>query len=789
MTQHSLQKALKCVFVCLTLIHVFPFSSVSQTNYGCPITIDGKESISSIRSAPSGMSMITNYANSFEGLDKISGRDNISSTLQLEAKKSSDLLYLNDFGFSLPDGVNILGVDVREIGEASIPDVIRDSRLSLASGPGNSLGTDKANRSTGKPWGENSSWSYGSALDDWGASLTASTINNPGFGVMLQISNRGDETVIAGIDQISIRVYYQSSIELCGHPCIAIQSFEDPEVASYSWNVDSGLASEVSNQEDHIVNIFADQSPFGDYQICLTRSFVDGSSDNCCRPISYTSCELGSISNRVWEDTNGNGIQDAGENGLDNFIVRLYNSSGKEIANTITVNGEYIFTDLKSGIYFVQVDPRDYVPSIYDGSDPDNNSDIQNIYYYGSTSNINLAPGENRTDIDFGLTRYGSICGHAYNDRDGDGWENNVDVDLAGVTVNLYDNSCVLLSSVVTDVAGDYCFENIGSGSYYIDYDLPEGYFPSAYGFVNVVDPATGKIKLDIAYGESSTRNDIGAYRLSQLGNYVWNDENNNGIQDANESGIAGVEIGVYTCADVWVQSVTSDENGIYLSDGLNPGSYKVCVENSPAGYIPTIQSSDANGSDIGPDGCSDCIELLDDVTIDDLDLGFIFGAADIGDLIWFDENGNGLLDQNEAGISDVTVVLQDCAGTILQQTISGAAGQYLFEAVPAGDYMICLSEEYRDYAPSMATGCTDFFSHSGMSSDLERDFSLIYELASVDTKIWFDENGDGIRDDNEELVEGIFTELYTCNGVLVDSAPTDNIGGSWFVDLPVGRI
>jgi len=59
-----------------------------------------------------------------------------------------------------------------------------------------------------------------------------------------------------------------------------------------------------------------------------------------------------------------------------------------------------------------------------------------------------------------------------------------------------------------------------------------------------------------------------------EIGNLVWNDANSNGIQDAGEFGVAGVTVKLYTCADVFVASTTTDANGNYLFSNLTAGDY-----------------------------------------------------------------------------------------------------------------------------------------------------------------------------------------------------------------------
>ena len=94
---------------------------------------------------------------------------------------------------------------------------------------------------------------------------------------------------------------------------------------------------------------------------------------------------------------------------------------------------------------------------------------------------------------------------------------------------------------------------------------------------------------------------DFGFYAPAAIGNYVWHDENNDGMQDAGEPGLANVVVELLDANGVVLDTTMTDANGGYLFADLAPGDYTVRVDATtvPAGIVQTTNPVNP-GSDFG---------------------------------------------------------------------------------------------------------------------------------------------------------------------------------------------
>ncbi len=345
--------------------------------------------------------------------------------------------------------------------------------------------------------------------------------------------------------------------------------------------------------------------------LTATTTLSPGETDNTWDAGMY---QKASISDFVWKDLDGDGVQDGGETGIGGVTVELYSGTNALLNTTATAgDGSYSFTGLNPGDYYVKF----YLPANYyfspqdQGVDDTTDSDADAIT--GKTAATTLTSGENDDTWDAGMYQLGSISDFVWVDLDADGIQDVGEVGLGGVTVNLYDTSLTvpekmnfpqinaLVDTTTTAGDGSYSFTGLAPGSYFIQFIAPSGnYFsPQDQGGNDAKDSDAAASGLTdifaLTSGQSDTSRDAGLYQLATLGDWVWHDLDEDGIQDGGELGIAGVTVELYEKGVGLADTTTTASDGSYSFTGVQPTNYYL-VFYTPSGYL--FSPADQGGDD-----------------------------------------------------------------------------------------------------------------------------------------------------------------------------------------------
>ncbi|MFK8030676.1 MAG: SdrD B-like domain-containing protein, partial [Gammaproteobacteria bacterium] len=432
-----------------------------------------------------------------------------------------------------------------------------------------------------------------------------------------------------------------------------------------------------------------------------------------------------SLGDKVFKDLNGNGQQDADEPGIPGITVNLWTDDDgdgtpdTQIATTTTdANGMYSFGDLDPTLtYVIQFvnDPAMNMPFTTpnvgdDATDSDAGPD-------GITGPITLTSGQNDLTIDAGLVnQLASIGDKVFKDLNSDGQQDAGEPGVPGITVNLWTDDDgdgtpdTQIATTTTDANGMYSFADLDPTLTYVIQFINDPAMNMPFTTPNVGDDATdsdagaGGITgpINLTSGENNLTIDAGIVNLpASLGDKVFKDLNSDGQQDADEPGVPGITVNLWTdddgdgTPDTQISTTTTDANGMYGFANLDPAlTYVVQFVNDPAMNMPFTTpnvGNDATDSDAGAGGITGPINLASGENNPTIDAGIVNLVAKLGDFVWIDTNRDGVQDAGEPGVENATVNLwidNDGDGTPDVQvatTTTDVNGMYMFNDLTPG--------------------------------------------------------------------------------------------------------
>ncbi|MGH9443399.1 MAG: MSCRAMM family protein [Thermoanaerobaculia bacterium] len=383
------------------------------------------------------------------------------------------------------------------------------------------------------------------------------------------------------------------------------------------------------------------------------------------------------VSGLVFSDTNQSGVQDAGEPGLPGILVVARDSHG--IANTAVTgpDGTFSICGLTETSYTIS----QVVPTGYQQTAPAGSRQISRYLRVGDFTYLLDICNASTTGLVFGdFPLPGSISGTKFNDANGNGLLDPGEAGVGGVTIQLLSaaGSSAILATTVTDGSGNFSFANLTPENYALGEVLPDGYRQTAPGGGGVVfvTVAPGQNVQDVLFGNQLIP------QFGAISGMKFNDLNGNGVQDANEPGLAGVTI-VLTAVTGAHVTTTTDAGGNFSFQNVTPGGYTLS-EVVPAGYQQTAPPPPGTMTVTVTAG-----NTVSNVLFGNQLLPVTVPKGSITGFVYYDFNKNTVQDPTELGLPDVTMNLFDLSNHLVATTTTDANGLFTFSNVPAGDYTV----------------------------------------------------------------------------------------------------
>lgn len=468
--------------------------------------------------------------------------------------------------------------------------------------------------------------------------------------------------------------------------------------------------------------------------------------------------KLGSIAGNVYEDRNDNGIFEDSEIGIAGVTVDLYQWDGSKyvwIAKTETdKDGSYEFDNLNI-IYDYAVKERQ--PSDYaDGKDSVGTlgGKVSDDYIY----DVNVGWDQHGYEYNFGELKLGSIAGNVYEDRNNNGVFEDNEIGIAEVTIELYrwnGSDYDKVTETKTDENGAYRFDNLPINQQYAVREKQPTEYSDGKDSIGSLGGEFGQNdeirSIDVQWDDHGVEYNFGELKLGSVSGYVYHDANDDGNFDENEDPIADVVVELYRLngnSYAKVAETTTNVDGFYKFDNLDINQTYAVKEIQPKEWNDGKDSVGTLGGDNSENDFTKNIRVLWDQHGKQYNFGELAPVGSLSGYVYEDDNDNGVKNDGEAGIANVTVQLYEIGEDNLVKLVAtqytDETGFYKFDNLtPNKTYVIRETQPTKYYDGKDAVG-TIFGAVVG--EQVKND-----EL----TNILLPNNGQGVHYDFGELRPG----------------------------------
>lgn len=357
------------------------------------------------------------------------------------------------------------------------------------------------------------------------------------------------------------------------------------------------------------------------------------------------------------------------------------------------------------------------------------------------------------------------VSGLVWHDEDGNGTRNGAEAGVANVMVYLDINRNGLRDvaepAAITGSQGDYGLANLRPGSYSVRIDTAT--IPAGFGFTTA-----HPLAITLSHRQNYIHADFGIQDKSGgVAGSIWNDSDKDGIFDASENPIPGVNVyadlnqdDAYTFGEPYG---TSGSQGKYAIRNLGAGTYRIHVDN---GTLPVIYSRTPVS------GTNPVTVILTAGQTRTARFGYQQKVAISGVLLdtsgatwakvtlYLDLNNNGIWDEGEP------------------ITVTDDYGNYIFDGLLPGTYTV------RILTGALNPGYDIILAPQSVTLGEGQSVTTAHFLADaqptvISSSVWDDANGNRVIDPDEEGLPGVTVFLDNNNNGIIDAGEQTSVTDS----------
>jgi hypothetical protein len=291
-----------------------------------------------------------------------------------------------------------------------------------------------------------------------------------------------------------------------------------------------------------------------------------------------------------------------------------------------------------------------------------------------------------------------AIFARAWNDKDGDGIQDDCGAGIEGATVSERNSTGNMLLSTATTRYNGYvaffCIPAANNGRV-LEFAAPGGFAVALQdqGSDETLDSDIGSNGRTASFTATGVVSNLAGGFLApgSVTTFVWDDQDADGIQDAGEPGLGNVTVQLRNwTGNMLVATTVTNASGVAVFENVATNvvnGYRLRYV-LPTGH--TITTADA-GSDDAADSDADPTTTMSpgfaltqggqNYTLTDCGM---WAPGTVNSFVWDDQDGDGIQDAGEPGLSGVTVSLRNHTGNMqLGSATTNASGIATITNVP----------------------------------------------------------------------------------------------------------
>ncbi|HTB52388.1 MAG TPA: SdrD B-like domain-containing protein [Ferruginibacter sp.] len=266
---------------------------------------------------------------------------------------------------------------------------------------------------------------------------------------------------------------------------------------------------------------------------------------------------------------------------------------------------------------------------------------------------------------------------------------------------------------------------------------------------------------------------------LAEIGDYVWYDDDQNGLQDINELGVSGVTVTAYNSLNFAVAMAITDATGHYTLKDIQPGAGYYIIFSRPSDYNFTIQNvggiASINNSKPDITGRTATFTVNAGDTITNIDAGIVPAATVLPITL---TNFAGQLYNNEVTLNWQTSAEFNNHYFIVEKSIDGINYTAIGTVNGSGTTTFAHSYSFVDTQPASGN---NYYRLIQVDDDNSTAYSKIIIITSTNvnqsiTAVYLPQQNVILVTFSQLQKGNVWFNLFADNGQLISSTSAENI-------------